>query len=186
MIRGIDGNFAVFAVHSRLTLGQRGWSMRQLSCRHIGAICLSAAAFLLASNPLMAACISAMNTPQWPTIARSIRTVQLCEQIPVGPNHTARFQIVSLDACQAAPGVSSIVARALLTCESGSDSILPLPPFEGEVTAAITLDTNTCMIRDTNVQISGDLGMLLSGLNETQQFARDWAQTQLSSLCRLH
>lgn len=159
--------------------------MRQLFCRYIGAICFSVAAFLLAFDPLLAACISAMNTPQWPSIVKSVRTVQLCEQIPVGPNHTARFQIMSLDACQVAPGISSIVARALLTCESGADSILPLPPVEGEVTAAITLDTNACMIRDTRVQISGDLGMLLSGLDETQQFARDWAQTQLSSLCRL-
>ncbi len=159
--------------------------MRQIYSKYIGVVCLSAIASLLASNPLRAACISAMNTPQWPSIARSVRTVQLCEQIPVGPNHTARFQIIALDACQSAPGISSIVARALLTCESGSESILPLPPVEGEVTAAITLDTNACIIRETNVQISGDLGMLLSGLGETQQFARDWAQTQLSSLCRL-
>jgi hypothetical protein len=181
----IDGTFAAFACHGIQVLGQRGWSMRQLYSGIIRLGSLTGVAVLLGCWPASAACMSAMSTPQWPQIARSLRSAQLCEQIPIGPNHTAAFQVISVDVCSSAQGMSSIVARALLTCEAGSDSIVPLPPLEGEVVATVMLDARACMIRDANVQVSGDLGMVLSGLEETQQFARQWAQTQLSTLCRL-
>ncbi|NLS07946.1 hypothetical protein HGP14_32485 [Rhizobium sp. P32RR-XVIII] len=159
--------------------------MRERFCRNLKVTGFSAAISFLSFVPALAECRSALNSPEWPQIARAIGSAQLCEQLPLGPNHTARFQVMSVDICSLPNGASSLVAKALLTCESSSDSLFQTPPLEGEVVATVTLDIGACRITDANIQISGELGALLSGLEETQQFARDWAQSQLTRLCRL-
>jgi hypothetical protein len=60
-----------------------------------------------------------------------------------------------------------------------------MPPIEGEVVATVSLDVGACRITDTRIEIDGAIGSLLSVLPDTQDFARNWAQTQLSRLCRL-
>lgn len=132
-----------------------------------------------------AECRSALESPEWPGIARSIGSLQLCEQIPAGPNHTARFQVISVDTCSFPSGVDSVTAKALLTCEPGADSLFQMPSLDSEVMATVTLDPTSCKIVDTDLQISGEIGALLAGLEDTQQTARDWAQSQLSGLCAL-
>ncbi|TCU20507.1 hypothetical protein EV132_101574 [Rhizobium sullae] len=154
--------------------------------RETSACCISAAIFFWSYAPVSADCRSALNSPEWPSIARSIATLQLCEQIPIGPNQTVRFQVESVDFCPVSSGVSSVTARALLTCEANSEALFQTPPIDSLVVATVTLDTVACRIRDTNLEISGEIGVLLSGLAETQQIARDWAQSQLSLLCRMY
>ena len=162
-----------------------GWSMRGRFSKELKATGFSAAVSLLSFAPASADCRSVLNSPEWPGIARTIASAQLCEQLPLGPNHTARFEVLSVDICSLSSSASSVVAKALLTCESSSDALFQTPPLDGEVVATVTLDIGACRITDANIQISGEIGALLSGLQETQQFARDWAQSQLSSLCRL-
>jgi hypothetical protein len=148
--------------------------------------CIAAAISFWSYAPVSADCLSALDTPEWPRIAKSIAALQLCEQIPVGPNQTARFQVESVDFCSVSSGVSSVTARALLTCEADSEALFQTPPLDSQVVATITLDTVECRIRDTNLEICGECGALLSGLTETQQIARDWAQSQLSLLCAMY
>jgi hypothetical protein len=159
--------------------------MRERFSRKRKAACLFAAMSLLSFAPAMAECRSALSSPEWPRVAKAISSAQLCEQLPLGPNHTARFDVLSVDICSLPSGASSVAAKALLTCESSSDALFQTPPLEGEVVASVMLDIGACRITDANIQISGEIGALLSGLQETQQFARDWAQSRLSSLCRL-
>ncbi len=96
------------------------------------------------------------------------------------------FRWSSVDFCSVSSSVSSVTARALLTCEADSEALFQTPPLDSQVVATITLDTVECRIRDTNLEISGEIGVLLSGLTETQQIARDWAQSQLSLLCAMY
>ncbi|MBB4273249.1 hypothetical protein GGE12_001003 [Rhizobium mongolense] len=160
--------------------------MRGRFSREFKACCVAAAISFWSYAPVSADCRSALNTPEWPRIARSIAALQLCEQIPVGPNQTAGFQVESVDFCSVSSSVSSVTARALLTCEADSEALFQTPPLDSQVVATITLDTVECRIKDTNLEISGEIGALLSGLTETQQIARDWAQSQLSLLCAMY
>ncbi len=147
--------------------------------------CIFTAATFSFAVPAQAECRSALNNPEWPRIARSVAALQLCEQIPVGPNHTARFQVISVDMCSFPSGIDSVTARALLTCEFSADSLIPMPSVDSEVTATVTFDTKACRLLDSDLQISGEIGALLSGLEDTQKIARGWAQSQLSHLCAL-
>ncbi|MBX5193332.1 hypothetical protein HJB86_31320 [Rhizobium sp. NZLR3b] len=151
----------------------------------IKALCIPFAVAVLFHAPAFAECRSPLDRPEWPAIARSIATLQLCEQIPIGPNQTARFQLVSVKICTFPSGVSTLSARAVLTCESGSEDLIQLPQLDSDVLATVSLDTAACRILDSDIQISGEIGGLLSGLENTQQTARDWAQSQLSLLCAL-
>ncbi|WP_426232084.1 hypothetical protein [Pararhizobium sp. DWP3-4] len=144
-----------------------------------------AAATFSFAVPAQAECRSALNNPEWPRIAHSVAALQLCEQIPVGPNHTARFQVISVDMCSFPSGIDSVTARALLTCESGADSLIQIPSLDSEVLATVTFDTKACRLVDSDLQISGEIGALMSGLEDTQQTARAWAQSELSHLCAL-
>ncbi|APO79335.1 hypothetical protein AM571_PC01604 (plasmid) [Rhizobium etli 8C-3] len=160
--------------------------MRGRYSRRSKACCLAIAISFSSYAPVSADCRSALDSPEWPRIARSIASLQLCEQIPVGPNQTARFQVESVDFCSVSNGVSSVTARALLTCEAEPEALFQTPPLDSQVVATITLDTVECRIRDTNLEISGEIGALLSGLTETQEIARNWAQSQLSLLCAMY
>ncbi|WP_455271701.1 hypothetical protein [Rhizobium herbae] len=152
----------------------------------IKATCILTAATLWFYAPAFADCWSALDSPEWPRIAQSVAAIQLCEQIPVGPYGTASIQVESFDFCSVSNSVATVSARAQLTCESGSDALIQMPPLDGEIVAIVALDTAACSIGDTDLQISGEIGALLSGLEETQQIARDWAQSQLALLCGLH
>ncbi|KQV33007.1 hypothetical protein ASC96_30615 [Rhizobium sp. Root1204] len=147
--------------------------------------CIFIAATCSFAVPAKAECRSALNNPEWPGIARSVAALQLCEQIPVGPNHTAKFQLISADMCSFPSGIRSVTARALLTCEFGADSLIQMPSVDSEVTATMTFDTEGCLLVGSDLQISGEIGALLSGLEGTQSTARGWAQSQLSRLCAL-
>lgn len=148
------------------------------------ALCISGL-FALTFAPAWANCRSATSSPEWPYVARSVAEAQLCEQLPVGPNHTRSVKIVSADVCSDGGGVSTVKATALLTCESDPDSLFQTPPLEGDVVAVVSLDMSACRIKDSRIEIGGDIGTLLSGLQDTQDFARNWAQSQLSRLCNL-
>jgi hypothetical protein len=158
---------------------------RPMNMPRIVAFCIFMAAALSFDGPAHAECRSALTSPEWPGIARSIDALELCEQIPVGPNQTARFQVISVDTCSFPSGIDSVTARALLTCEFGADSVFQMPSLDSEVIATVTLDTKACQVLDSDLQINGELSALLSGLENIQQTARDWAQTQLSRRCAL-
>lgn len=131
-----------------------------------------------------AACWSALQSPQWPQLAASIATIKLCEQLPGGPDQTKKFDVTAVDLCTAANGVA-ITAKASLTCGSSSGAFIQTPPLDGRVVATVTLDIGACRITESNIDISGEVGGLLSSLPQTQQFARAWAQSRLSQLCGL-
>lgn len=152
----------------------------------IKATCIVTAVTLWFYVPASAECWSALDSPEWPRIAQSVAAMQLCEQLPVGPYGTASIQVESFDFCSVSSSVATVSARAQLTCESGSDALIQTPPLDGEIVATVSLDTAACSISDTGLQISGEIGSLLAGLEETQQIARDWAQSHLSLLCSLH
>ena len=140
---------------------------------------------LTGSAPAWAGCKSATDSPEWPKISHAISTAQLCEQLPVGPNRTSSFRVLSADVCSSGDGLASIRATALLTCETGDDALFQMAPVEGKVVATVSLDPAACRITDTHIEIDGEIGSLLSGLPVTQDFGRNWAQSQLSRLCRL-
>ena len=135
--------------------------------------------------PAWAGCKSAMSSPEWPDVARAISTAQLCEQLPVGPNRTSSFKVVSADVCSTGDSLASIRATALLTCETGDNSLFQMAPVEGKVVATVALDVGACRITDTHLEIDGEIGSLLSALPDTQDFGRNWSQSQLSHLCQL-
>ena len=135
--------------------------------------------------PAWAGCKSAMSSPQWPEVARAISTAQLCEQLPVGPNRTSSFKVVSADVCSTGANLASVKATALLTCETGDNALFQMAPVEGKVVATVSLDVGACKITDTHIEIDGEIGSLLSELPDTQDFGRNWAQSQLSRLCQL-
>jgi hypothetical protein len=112
-------------------------------------------------------------------------SAQLCEQLPMGPNHTRSFKVLSADVCSNGDGVSSIRATALVSCVTGPDALFQTPSIESEVFATASVDIGACRIADADIEIGGELGSLLSGLSDTRALARDWAQSQLSRLCRL-
>lgn len=140
---------------------------------------------LAGSAPASANCRSATDNPEWPNISHAISTAQLCEQLPVGPNRTSSFRVLSADFCSSGDGLASVKATALLTCETGDDALFQMAPVEGKVVATVSLDPAACRITDTHIEIDGEIGSLLSGLPDTQDFGRNWAQSQLSRLCRL-
>jgi hypothetical protein len=149
------------------------------------AVCVSAGLFAMSLAPAWAACRSATESPEWPGIARAMASAQLCEQLPVGPNHTSSFKVLSADVCSNGDGLSSIRATALVSCETGPDALFQTPAIESEVVATASVDIGACRITDADIEIGGELGSLLSGLSDTRGLARDWAQSQLSRLCRL-
>lgn len=148
------------------------------------ALCISGL-FALTSASAWANCRSATSSPEWPYVVRSVAEAQLCEQLPVGPNRTRSLKVLSADLCSDGDGISTVRATALLTCESDPDSFFQTPPLEGDVVAVVSLDAGACRIMDSRIEIGGDIGSLLSGLQDTQEFARNWAQSQLSRLCQL-
>jgi hypothetical protein len=158
--------------------------MRKQTRQHTAVCMLSATMFSLAGTA-HADCRSALNTPNWSQIARSVSTLQLCEQIPVGPNQTARFDIVSLDTCSFPNNVVSFTAKAILTCQSGQDSFVQMPSVDSEVTVAATLDMAACRIISSDLKVSGEIGAILSSLEDVQAAARNWAQSNLSRLCAM-
>ncbi|MDQ0558989.1 hypothetical protein QO004_000764 [Rhizobium mesoamericanum] len=135
--------------------------------------------------PAWAGCKSAMSSPQWPAVARAISTVGLCEQLPVGPNRTSSFKVMSADVCSTGNSLASIKATAVLTCEAGDNSLFQMAPVEGRVITTVFLDMGACRITDTHIEIDGEIGSLLSELPDTQDVGRSWAQSQLSRLCQL-
>ncbi|WSH19069.1 hypothetical protein U8Q07_14995 [Rhizobium ruizarguesonis] len=131
-----------------------------------------------------AACWSALKSPEWPRLAESIATTKRCKQLPGGPDRTKKFEVTAVDLCTAANGVS-ITAKASMTCGASSGAFIKTPPMDGRVVATVTLDIGACRITESNIEISGEVGGLLSSLPQTQQFARSWAQSRLSQLCGL-
>jgi hypothetical protein len=164
---------------------RKGPTMSTSLGKGLRALSIPFAVAVLFDAPAFAECRSPLNHPEWPAIARSIATLQLCEQIPIGPNQTASFKLASVEICSFPSGVSTLSARALLTCVSDSEDLIQLPQLDSEVLATVSLDTAACRILDSDIQINGEIGALLSGLENTRQTARDWAQSQLSRLCAL-
>lgn len=148
-------------------------------------VCMSTGLLWLSLTPAWANCTSVMANSEWPAVAHAISNARLCEQLPVGPNRTRSFKVISAEVCRNAGDLTSITAQALLTCETDDSALFQLEPIEGKVTVNVTLDTAACRITDARMDIDNGVGGLLSGLADTQDLARDWAQSQLSRLCRL-
>src|SRR5262245_44450975 len=89
--------------------------------------------FALSFGPAWADCMSAASSPEWPDVVRSIAKAQLCEQLPVGPNRTQSFRVISADVCSEGGGISTVRAKALLTCESEPGSLFAMEPIESDV-----------------------------------------------------
>ncbi|MDM9620827.1 hypothetical protein QTL94_10740 [Rhizobium sp. S96] len=165
-----------------LGLEEAGMKPGEMPCR---IVLIAIGLFAVSLAPAWAACKSATESPEWPAVAKAISTARLCEQLPVGPNRTSSFKVLSADVCAEDNGLASVRATALLTCETGNDSLFQMDPVDGKVTVTVSLDPAACKITDAHLDIDGEMGGLLSGLSDTQDFARNWAQSQLSRLCRL-
>lgn len=163
-------------------LGARPW--RRLAC---GAkiACFAVAVLPLLSAPAIADCWSALKSPEWPRLAKTFTSMRLCEQLPGGPDRTKKFEVTEADVCTAPNGVS-ITAKASLTCEANSKSLLKLPPLNGSAVAKVTLDIGACRITESHVSFGGAIGEALEALPQIQDFTRSWAQSRLSELCGLH
>ncbi|TAV04533.1 hypothetical protein [Rhizobium ruizarguesonis] len=146
--------------------------------------CLSVTLLAELCLPAEAACWSALKSPEWPRLAESIATIKLCEQLPGGPDRTKKFEVTAVDLCTAENGVS-ITAKASMTCGASSGAFIKTPSLDGRVVATVTVDIGACSITESNIEISGEVGGLLSSLPQTQQFARSWAQSRLSHFCGL-
>ncbi|MBB5577193.1 hypothetical protein GGD50_005844 [Rhizobium paranaense] len=143
---------------------------------------ISAGLSIIFSDFASAGCWSALKSPEWQQISSIIATAKLCEQMPAGPNRTRRLEVTGVDFCTAPSGVS-VTANVSLTCGSSTESFLQLSPMDGKVVATVTLDIGACRITDSNINISGQAGEVLSKLPQTQEFLRTWAQIRLSNLC---
>ena len=156
--------------------------MRDRFVRFTELVCISAGLCAFFCDSASAGCWTALKSPEWRQITSIISTAKLCEQLPAGPNRTRRLEVTAVDFCTAPNGVS-ITANVSLTCGSSSESFLQLSPLDGKVVATVTMDIGACRITDSNVNITGPAGELLSKLPQTQEFLRTWAQIRLSSLC---
>jgi hypothetical protein len=146
----------------------------------------AAAGFIgLGHAPASANCVSIIQSENWPAIARAISNVRLCEQLPVGPTKTRSFEVVSAEVCPQSGGLTSVRAQAYLTCETDGSSLFQGDAVEGRVTVDVTLEPSTCRITEAHLNIDDGLGGLLSGLTDTDDLARSWAQSQATRLCRL-
>ncbi len=145
---------------------------------------ISAGLSIAFSDSAAAGCWSALKSPEWQQISSIIATAKLCEQMPSGPNRTRRLEVTGVDFCTAPSGVS-VTANVSLTCGSSSESFLQLSPMDGKVVATVTMDIGACRITDSDINVSGQAGELLSKLPQTQEFLRTWAQIHLSNLCGL-
>ncbi|AVA25827.1 hypothetical protein [Rhizobium sp. NXC24] len=143
---------------------------------------ISAGLSVTFSDPASAGCWSALKSPEWQQVSSIIASAKLCEQMPSGPNRTRRLEVTAVDFCTAPSGVS-VTANVSLTCGSSSDSFLQLSPLDGKVVATVTLDIGACKVTDSDINISGQAGEILSKLPQTQEFLRTWAQIRLSNLC---
>ena len=143
---------------------------------------ISAGLSIIFSDSASAGCWSALKSPEWQQISSIIATAKLCEQMPAGSNRTRRLEVTGVDFCTAPSGVS-VTANVSLTCGSSTESFLQLSPMDGKVVATVTLDIGACRITDSNINISGQAGEVLSKLPQTQEFLRTWAQIRLSNLC---
>jgi hypothetical protein len=130
-------------------------------------------------------CVSVIQNENWPAIARAISNVRLCEQLPVGPTKTRSFEVASVEVCPQSGGLTTVRAQANLICETDSSSLFQVDAVEGRVTVDITLEPSTCRITEAHLNIDDGLGGLLSGLTDTDDLARSWAQSQATRLCRL-
>ncbi len=130
-------------------------------------------------------CVSIIQNENWPAIARAISDVRLCEQLPVGPNKTRSFEVAYAEVCPQAGGLTTVRAQAYLTCEADVSSLFQVDAVEGRVNVDVTLEPSTCRVTDAHLNIDDGLGGLLSGLTDTDDLARSWAQSQATRLCRL-
>jgi len=139
----------------------------------------------LGYSPVSANCVSIIQNENWPAIARAISNVRLCEQLPVGPNKTRSFEVASAEVCPQLGGLTTVRAQAYLTCEADGSSLFQVDAVEGKVSVDVTLEPSTCRITDAHLKIDDGFGGLLSGLADTDDLARSWAQSQATRLCRL-
>ncbi len=130
-------------------------------------------------------CVSIIQNENWPTIARELSNVRLCEQLPVGPTKTRSFEVAYAEVCPQSGGLTNVRAQAYLTCEADGSSLFQVDAVEGKINVDVTLEPSTCRITDAHINIDDGLGGLLSGLTDTDGLARSWAQSQATRLCRL-
>jgi hypothetical protein len=76
-----------------------------------------------------------------------------------------------------------VTTKMSVTCGSSPEAFIQVPSLDGTVVVTATLDIGACKITQSNIDIRGAVGGLLSGLPETQEFVRSWAQIRLSNLC---
>ena len=93
--------------------------------------------------------------------------------------------MASAEVCSQSGGLTTVRAQAYLTCEADGSSLFQVDAVEGRVNVDVTLEPSTCKITDAHLNIDDGLGGLLSGLTDTEDLARSWAQSQATRLCRL-
>lgn len=95
-------------------------------------VCMSAGLLWLSLTPAWANCTSVMANSEWPAVAHAISNARLCEQLPVGPNRTRSFNVISAEVCRNAGDLTSIRAQALLTLRNRRQRVVPVGTDRGE------------------------------------------------------
>lgn len=150
---------------------------------------LLAAAVVLPLSPLPLTATSAKAAPGscWsllqskfgPEIEKSVNEADPCKKLP-GVDHKDKFEVKSLDICDALNGGVQINARAEMACKS--HGVLKTT-IKGELDASMTVDVGACHITDLHVGINGPIGELISSVGGLQDLARGFAQAKISEIC---
>ncbi len=148
---------------------------------------LLASAVVLSPLPLTAtsakaapgSCWSLLQSKFGPEIEKSVNEADPCKKLP-GVDHKDKFEVKSLDICDAPNGGVQINARAEMACKS--HGVLKTT-IKGELDASMTVDVGACHITDLHVGINGPIGELISSVGGLQDLARGFAQAKISEIC---
>ncbi|NEI70921.1 hypothetical protein GR212_15160 [Rhizobium lusitanum] len=136
----------------------------------------------MAAGPAQAApgsCWSLLQSKFGPQIEKSVNEADPCKKLP-GVDHKDKFEVKSLDVCDAAGGGVQINAHAEIACKS--HGVLKTT-IKGQLDASMTVDVGACHITDMQLGINGPIGELISSVGGLQDIARGFAQAKISEIC---
>ncbi len=136
----------------------------------------------MSARPAQAApgsCWSLLQGKFGPQIEKSVNEADPCQKLP-GVDHKDKFEVKSLDVCDAPGGGVQINAHADMACKS--HGVLKTT-IKGELDASMTVDVGACRITDMHLGINGPIGELISSVGGLQDLARGFAQAKISEIC---
>jgi hypothetical protein len=152
------------------------------SCATAGASVLMAVLFVAVfATYAQAGCWLLMKSPQWAGVQAAVGSAKVCEVMPGGPDRTDSVTISRFDVCDA-PGGVSLEAEASIECKSSSEAVFQ-SSATASVRAKVTIDIGTCTVTDSQLELGGTAGELLSGNPEFRKVIHELAQSKLSEFC---